>query len=95
MKTNVTFRHFKGQHPGLHTMALEAAEQLGKYNQAIISTDVEFINDENKIVEFTVFVQGKTLKVSESSDDFKKSLGIAHDKIKRQIKKHKSKLIEH
>ncbi len=95
MKTNVTFRHFKGHHPELYNLALSAAQNLGKFHDRIISTDVEFINEHDKIVEFIVNVQGKTLKSSERSDDFKKSLGNAEDKMVRQIRKYKTKLINH
>lgn len=95
MKTNVTFRHFKGHHPVLHDLALQAAEHFERFHSSIISTDVEFINDANKIVEFTLFVHRKTLKVKESSDDFKKSLGSAEDKMVRQLKKYKEKIQSH
>ncbi len=95
MKTNVTFRHFKGHHPVLHDLALEAVEHFEKFHNSIISTDVEFINETDKTVEFTLFVQGKTLKVKESSDDFKKSLGSAEDKMVRQLKKYKEKTLNH
>ncbi len=93
MQTHVTFRHFKGQHPELHTAAEDAAVSLGKYHDGIISTNVEFINDSMKTVEFTVHLQGSTLKAAESSDDFHKSLFEAQDKIVRQIQKYKTKHI--
>ncbi len=95
MKTNVTFRHFKGHHPVLRDLAMQAAEHFEKFHNSIISTDIEFINETDKIVEFTLFVQGKTLIVKESSDDFKKSLGKAEDKMVRQLKKYKEKIQAH
>ncbi len=91
MKTNVTFRHFKSQHPALHNLAIEAAENFEKFYDGIISADIEFINDANKTVEFKVNVHKNTLIARESSDEFKKSLSEAADKMIRQIKKWKTK----
>lgn len=91
MQTKVTFRHFKSQHPDLHDAALEASETFEKFYDGIISTNVEFINEASKTVEFRVHVQGNTLVVSESSEDFHKSLGLASDKMVRQLRKWKTK----
>ncbi len=92
MQTKVTFRHFKGNHPELHATAEELAGSFERFHDGIISTNVEFINDVEKTVEFTVHMQGSTLVAKESSDDFHKSLHEASDKIIRQIKKHKTKI---
>lgn len=91
MQTKITFRHFKGHHPDLHDTALSLAAGFNKYHDGIISTNVEFINENLKTVEFTVHIQGSTLVAKESSDDFHKSLSEASDKIVRQIQKHKTK----
>ncbi len=91
MLTKITFRHFKGNHPDLHDTALEVAEGFTKYHDSIISTNVEFINEHQKTVEFTVHLQGSTLVAKESSEDFQKSLHEAGEKIVRQIKKYKTK----
>ncbi len=91
MQTQVTFRHFKGHHPDLHSTAENLAAGFQKFSDGIISTNVEFINDNEKIVQMTVHLQGATLAAKESSDDFHKSLNLAADKIVRQIQKHKTK----
>lgn len=91
METNVTFRHFNTQHPQLQEKAIELANRLTRYADEIISADVEFINDQNKIVEFTVHVNGEILKSKSESDDFHKSLHDAADKMQRQIVKWKTK----
>ncbi len=91
MQTKVTFRHFKGTHPELHDTAIDLSKSFSKYHEGIISTSVEFINDTTKTVEFTVHLQGSTLKATDSSDDFHKSLSNAGDKIVRQIQKYKTK----
>lgn len=91
MQTKVTFRHFKGQHPDLHDSAINLSAGFTKYHDGIISTNVEFINEAIKTVEFTVHLQGTTLVAKDSSDDFHKSLHDAGEKIVRQIQKYKTK----
>lgn len=94
MKTNVTFRHFNSQHPHLHEEAITQANHFSKYFENIISADVEFINDEQKIVEFKVVINKDILKSSGKSDDFSKSLHLASDKMIQQLKKFKTKHYE-
>ena len=90
MKTNVTFRHLKAN-PNLQEAALDAADGFERFLDGIISTDIVFKNDHDKTVEFTVRVQGNTLVVRESSDDFRKSLNEVSDKMVRKIRKWKTK----
>ena len=88
MTTEVTFRHFNAKHPTLHDMALEAAEGFTQFNNSILSTHIEFINEpEEKKVQFTVNANGKVLVSHDSTDDFKKSLAGAEDKLIRQLRK--------
>lgn len=91
MKTQVTFRHLKSV-PELQDAALEAAAKFEKFYDGITSTKIEFSNEERKKVEFTVHVQGNTLVVKESSDDFLKSLKDASEKMIRQLRKRKTKI---
>jgi ribosomal subunit interface protein len=91
MQTQVTFRHFKGQHPNLQQDAIEEANKFQKFYDDIISTDVEFINEAEKIVEFKVNIKGDTLVVREGSDDFHKSLSEGADKMVRRLRKAKTK----
>ncbi len=90
MITNVTFRHLKSS-PALQEAAVDHANKFEKFNDQITSTDIIFENDAAKKVEFTVRVRGKSLVASESSEDFRKSLNTAADKIVRQLKKWKTK----
>ena len=92
MKTQIVFRHLKSN-PELNDAAMEEAKNLEKYYDGITSTIIEFTNETEteKVVEFTVQVQGNTLVSSESSDNFQKSLSEAADKMVRQIKKWKTK----
>lgn len=89
MQTQVTFRHFKGNHPELHSTAEELAANFMKFNDKITSTKVEFTNSNEKIVKFIVHVQGAVLVAKEASDDFHKSLNSASDKMIRQLQKQK------
>jgi len=93
MKTQVTFRHFNGHHPQLHQIAEELASGFTKYSDGIISTNVELINDAEKIVNFTVYMKEHTITSEFTSDDFHKSLNAAAEKIVKQIQKYKEKKI--
>lgn len=95
MQTHITFRHMKGNHPNLKDEAEELVKGFEKYYDEIISTSVEFLNEVEKSVQFTVQIQGTTLVATESSDDFSKSLNLASDKIVRQLKKWKTKHQNH
>ena len=94
MKTNVTFRHFNSQHPHLQEAAKETASHFTKFFENISSTDIEFINDEQKIVECKVVINRDVLKATGKSEDFHKSLRQASDKIIRQLDKWKTKHYE-
>lgn len=91
MQTKVTFRHIKSTQD-LQQAALEAVKKFKKYSDSITSANVEFIADNSSKVQFTLNVQGGTLVVEESSEDFMKSLRAATDKMVRQLKKHKEKM---
>lgn len=92
METNVTFRHFEGQHPNLQDLALESLTKLERFHDNIISGDVVFLNQVPKSVEIKIYIKEKTLVISEENDDLKKALHDATDRMARQIKKHKTKI---
>ncbi len=91
MKTQVTFRHLKSQHPKLQEEAVQILEGFSKFSEEITSANVEFLNETNKTVVISVHLNGNTLIAKEASDDFGKSLRDASDKIVRQIQKLKTK----
>jgi putative sigma-54 modulation protein len=91
MQTNVTFRHLKSN-PQLQDAAVVAAEKFERFFDGISSTDIVFKNESDKIVEFTVRVNGNTLNAKEKSEDFGKSLNLASDKMVRQLRKWKTKI---
>lgn len=90
MKTSITFRHMK-TNPELHETAVREADGFDKFLDNIISTDVVFTNENDKIVEFTVRVKGDTLIARDRTEDFSKSLHSAADKMVRQLRKLKTK----
>jgi ribosomal subunit interface protein len=93
MKTQVTFRHFNGHHPKLHQAAEELTASFTKYNNTIISANVEFINGTEKVVNFIVYMKDHTISSESTSDDFHKSLNAAAEKIIKQLHKYKDKKI--
>lgn len=95
MSTNVTFRHFNAQHPELEETARDVVEGFKKYIEDIHSADVVFTNEKEKEVEITIRLDGQTINASDQSDEFRKSLSGAEDKIIRQIKKYKTKHSNH
>ncbi len=95
MKTQVTFRHVNGHHPNLQELAMEEAGSFEKYYEGITSTHVEFSNETVKIVTFTVHINGNVFVSKDESDDFKKSLKAASEKMIRQLTKQKEKVTSH
>lgn len=93
MEKNVTFRHCNGQHPGLNDMALESLDKFQKYYDKIIKGEVIFNNEKVKQVEIKLQIKDASFFASDKSDEFKKSLASAANKMERQIKKHKSKIM--
>ncbi|MEJ5285916.1 MAG: hypothetical protein CH6_2819 [Candidatus Kapaibacterium sp.] len=93
MQTKITFRHLKSRQD-LQEAALDAIKKFERFSDLISSASVEFTADSKNKVQFTLVVNGDTLIVEESSEDFLKSLRGATDKMVRQLKKHKAKLIE-
>jgi ribosomal subunit interface protein len=95
MKLNVTFRHFQSTQNEFNEIAKVAADKFSKFYDKILSVDIEFNEDVNKKVHISVHVDGANFDATESSEDFKKSLAIAEDKIVTQIKKWKEKKNSH
>ena len=92
METNVTFRHFEGQHPHLQELAMESLEKCSRFHDNIISGEVVFANQTPKGVEIKIHVKEKTLVITEENEELKKALHDATERMIRQIKKHKTKI---
>lgn len=96
MNINITSRKFKAKET-LKEFINKEAKSLEKYNDGILDIDVvlSYIHEKDSIktAEIIVKIPGKILTVSEDSEEFSKSVSIALDKLKRQLKKEKSKRI--
>jgi ribosomal subunit interface protein len=92
MKKQVTFRHLQSR-DDLRAAAMDIMNRFERFNEGITSAAVEFTAESQNIVEFKVHVQGHVLVVKEASDDFMKGLNTGADKMVRQLKKHREKLI--
>lgn len=98
MNIKITARKFKARE-SLKDFIKEEITNLQKFNDDIIDVDV-ILSYQNqfksvKNVEIVLKVPGHTLAVNESSDEFTKAVSLAVDKLERQLKKIKTRQIEH
>ena len=95
MTITFTARHFR-PHADIKEHALETVKKLGKFYDGIVSATVvlsfERITNSVKIAEINLRVHGTTLSATEKSDDFRKSLDAASEKLTVQLQKYKTKL---
>lgn len=96
MKINITSRHFKAS-DSLKESIVEQLNSLKKFNDEIVEANVVLsfthLKDSIKETEVILKIPGKVITVTESTDDFIKSISGATDKLVRQLKKHKTKEI--
>lgn len=96
MNISITSRKFKARDI-LKDYIIEEVKSLEKFNDRIMSADVilsyQNTRDSIKIAEILVQVPGQILKATEQSDDYKKSVSAAVEKISRQLQKIKTKNI--
>ena len=94
MNINITARKFKAKDT-LKEFIRSEVKSLEKFNDSIQDVDVVLSylhnKDSIKIAEISVSVPGKTLLVTEESEEFTKAITESADKLKRQLKKIKSK----
>jgi len=94
MDIKITSRKFKAKDT-LKEFINEEVKSLEKFNDSILDVDVVLSylhsKDSIKIAEISVTIPGKIFVVNEESDDFGKSVTLSVDKLKRQLKKIKSK----
>ena len=94
MNINITARKFKAKDT-LKEFIRSEVKSLEKFNDSIQDVDVVLSylhnKDSIKIAEISVSVPGKTLLVTEESEEFTKAITESVDKLKRQLKKIKSK----
>ena len=96
MNISITARKFKA-HDTLKDFIRTEVSSLDKYNDDILNIDVilSYINNRGNIktAEIVLQVPGQTMRATEDSDDFKKSVNAAVEKLSRQLKKLKTKRV--
>ncbi len=96
MNITITARKFKA-HDSLKQFIQDEVSSLKKFNDSILNSEVILSYQNNKdsikIAEIILNIPGHTLNAAENSDDFKKSVSLAVEKLERQLKKLKSKKI--
>jgi putative sigma-54 modulation protein len=94
MNIQITARKFKA-HDTLKEFIKDELSSLKRFNDDIISADVKlsFQNTQNsiKIAEILLSIPGQMLTAKEESDDFKKSVTGAVEKLRNQLSTIKSK----
>ncbi len=94
MNINITSRKFRAKDT-LKSFINDQLKSLEKYNDEILEADVilsfTHMKDSIKDAEVILKVPGQVIAVSESSDDFMKSISSATDKLARKLKKVKTK----
>ena len=96
MNISITARKFKA-HDTLKDFIRSEVSSLDKYNDDILNIDVilSYINNRENIktAEIVLQVPGQTMRATEDSDDFKKSVSAAVEKLTRQLKKLKTRRV--
>jgi len=96
MNIQITSRKFRAK-DSLKEYIKKEIESMEKFHDEILEANVilsfQNFKDSIKTAEIVIKVPGKVLTVSESSDDFKKSINEVITKLTRQLKKEKTKKI--
>ena len=94
MNIQITSRKFKAK-DSLKDFIKEELGNLQKFSDDILEANVilSFTHPKESIksVEIILAIPGNILNVSESSEDFQKSVSLAINKLERQLKKIKTK----
>jgi putative sigma-54 modulation protein len=81
--------------------AEEKIGRLGKYLADGSRCEVEIWTEknpsisENQVVEATIFTKGPVIRAREASSDVRASIDLVFDKLERQVKKYRGKLVSH
>lgn len=94
MNIRITSRKFKSK-DSLNNFIRDEVKSLEKFNDQILDVKVilsfTHLKDSIKSSEITLRIPGKTITVSTESDEFEKSVPIAIEKIRKQLRKIKTK----
>lgn len=92
MRTQITAVQFNATDT-LKEFAENEVQRLLKFSDGILHCVVEFtFNKQEKKANVHVTVGGTVLDASAVTEDFRKSVVLAVDKLEVQVKKHKSKI---
>jgi putative sigma-54 modulation protein len=92
MRINITARRFKLS-DDLKLYTEKTVRRLKKYYEPIIDVDIILSwEKKDRIAEINISVYGTTLTAHERSEDMRKSIDRAVDKLERQLKKYKDKM---
>ncbi|MCR4404679.1 MAG: ribosome-associated translation inhibitor RaiA [Candidatus Acetothermia bacterium] len=96
MKITIAGRHVEVTDT-LRSYILSKVEGLERFHDGIISVDINLGLEKNRNTVDMVahLVRRKVAKVSEESNDMYTSIDLAVDKLKRQLRRHKSRIKEH
>ncbi len=81
--------------------AEEKIGRLGKYLAAGSRCEVEMWTEKNpsiaanQVVEVTIFTKGPVIRAREASPDIYASIDLVFEKLERQVKKYRGKLVSH
>lgn len=97
MKVKVSALNFNADQK-LIDFANERLEKLEKFYDKIIDGNITFRVDNaedrtNKLVEIKLNIPGKELFAKKQSESFEKAVDEAVEALRRQLKKHKEKLV--
>jgi putative sigma-54 modulation protein len=95
MHIKFTARRFRAR-PELKEHAIAQVKKLDRFFDGIFNTNVilsfEGAEKNIKIAEINLHVHGSVLTAKEKSDDFRKSIDFAVEKLNMQLEKYKTKL---
>ncbi|MBS1272240.1 MAG: Ribosome hibernation promoting factor [Candidatus Marinimicrobia bacterium] len=95
MQLELTVRHFDLS-DNYKEYAIQEVESLTQYWDRIVDGQIVFDQEgSDYMVEVILRVSGKTLAVSDTSDDIMKAIDSAVNKMRRRLKKYKGKIISH
>ncbi|MGD9202410.1 MAG: ribosome-associated translation inhibitor RaiA [Chitinispirillia bacterium] len=95
MNIQITSRHSKVSRE-THRYLKKELTNLEKFCDRITSCHVKLDNEHvNKVVEINFSIQGNTINAKAKSDNLGKSIDLAIQKIKRQLKKNNQKVKNH
>lgn len=85
----------------LRSYAEEKLLKLGRNLNSASTMELEFFVEknpsiaDNQVAEATIFTKGPVLRAKGASGDMYASIDLVHDKLSRQVKKYRSKLVSH